>query len=593
VPASLAPSSRDVSVCSLPERFRLLRELGSRAVPTWAALEQRPDGRTQLVIVERATRKANTDADLAAWARTAEHLAKVVHPNLPRVRDVVRRPDDVIVASDFVDGVTWAKLTACPRSPPLETALRVLVEVLSGLGALHAFRGSGQPLNLIHGALTPDAIVVGVDGTTRILNVCPLRSAEERPGRASAYLAPEVLLADDSADARADVYSVGAMLWEVLSGQPLFPNLQPSAIVTHILSGRPGPPTVRATSAWAQPLADVAARAMAADPQKRFSSASAFAAELRRVAGLKMMSPSKVAAWMEEVHGDVVRLRREALERGGARSVDVSGIAPQSETKHDDGSIDVIIDRPSTAPTPMLPVAPPARYELHESQVQPVATRRPPPAQRAHVRAPPRVGDVLSAPRAEAEQGPPEIREFEREVASTPFESLIVPQAPLVPKDLEHVLPPPWQEPRPPAKWASPRPPPVREAPDASALPPVSSASQHGLRPRHTALTVALVVAGGLALLWILWPSDNSLMGKPHAATGLVSSTEPAHGASASTSPSVAASSLAVVVEVPANLPESSAAAPEEVPRPAAGPAQPRPARQRPAPAKKYEPEGI
>ena len=272
-------------------------------MPTWAALEQRRDGRTQLVIVERATRKSNTEADLAEWARTAEHLAKVVHPNLPRVRDVVRRPDDVIIASDFVDGVTWAELTACPQSFPLEGALRVLAEVLSGLGALHAFRGSGQPLNLVHGALTPDSVVVGVDGIPRILNVCPLRSTEERPGRSSAYLAPEVLLADDSADARADVYSVGAMLWEMLSGQPLFPNLQSSAIVTHVLSGRPGPPTVRAASAWAQPLADVAARAMAANPQKRFSSASAFAAELRRVAGLKMMSPSKVAVWIRKFTG--------------------------------------------------------------------------------------------------------------------------------------------------------------------------------------------------------------------------------------------------------------------------------------------------
>src|ERR1019366_9564225 len=134
-----------------------------------------------------------------------------------------------------------------------------------------------------------DCVVVGLDGGPRVVRPCRTRGDGNKSGRsANAYLAPEILLGDESADARADVYGVGAMLWEALSGKPLFANTQASAIVTSLLSGRIPRATVPEASPWAAPLVEVEARAMSADPEKRFGSAASLAAELRRVAGAKL-----------------------------------------------------------------------------------------------------------------------------------------------------------------------------------------------------------------------------------------------------------------------------------------------------------------
>ena len=328
-------------------------------------------------MVERVARgDAYGDQEIADWVRDARRLATLEHPNVARVRDVVIRGEEVLVVGEFVDGVRWSELSSITPRPSLEIALRILVDVLSGLSAVHNLRDAKrEPMKLVHGELTPECVVVGPDGVARIVSTCRVRSATARPGRdGSAYLAPEVLLADESAGARADVYSVGVMLWEALSGRPLFPNTQPSAIVTHLLSGRVARPTIPEGSPWAAPLADIAARALAADPEKRFASAAALAAELRRIGGPKLAPPVRVAALVRGTFGDGIRARREALERGESPPPreEVSGVEPQPTSESELVPIEVVI--PSTAPTP-LPPEPGAAVE----DALPAEAIKPPP----------------------------------------------------------------------------------------------------------------------------------------------------------------------------------------------------------------------
>ncbi|HEX3343662.1 MAG TPA: hypothetical protein VHS09_03775, partial [Polyangiaceae bacterium] len=83
---------------------------------------------------------------------------------MARVRDVVIRGEEVFVAGEFVDGVRWSELVGGPRRVSLEISLRVLVDVLSGLSAVHNLRDAKrEPLKLVHGELTPECVVVGID----------------------------------------------------------------------------------------------------------------------------------------------------------------------------------------------------------------------------------------------------------------------------------------------------------------------------------------------------------------------------------------------------------------------------------------------
>jgi aminoglycoside phosphotransferase (APT) family kinase protein len=148
-----ASSSHDARTSSRAQRFELLRELGSCVVPVWAALESLPNAGTRVVVAERVLRRGHhSDQDIGDWMRDARRLATLDHPNVSRVRDVVIRDEDVLVVSDFVDGVSWSELTSSAQPPSLEVALRVLVDVLSGLSAVHNLRDAKrQPLKLVHG----------------------------------------------------------------------------------------------------------------------------------------------------------------------------------------------------------------------------------------------------------------------------------------------------------------------------------------------------------------------------------------------------------------------------------------------------------
>ncbi len=331
-------------------------------------------------MVERAQRRRFDDAEIATWIHDARRLAELDHPNVTRVRDVILRADEVEIVSDFVDGVRWTEFA--PRtdaessgaSPPLETALRVFVDALSGLSALHNLRDAKrQPLKLVHGGLTPDCLIVGTDGITRVIGAARLRSASARlPGSGSAYLAPEVLLEDDTADARADVYSIGVMLWEALSGRAFLPHLQPSAIVTHLLSGRLPAVTTPSASPWAAALAAVVTRALSADPAKRFASASTLAAEIRRVAGPRLPTAVRVGSLVHEAFGETIRARRQGLERGETRSSVAPSSLPAPQKPPEEFDID--IDEETTEASSTAPTLPPPGAEP-----QPLALAAPVP----------------------------------------------------------------------------------------------------------------------------------------------------------------------------------------------------------------------
>ena len=384
------------------ERLRLLRELGEQAVPAWAALDPRADGSTRLVVAERAERAAFEDGEIADWIRDARRLSTLEHPNVARVQDVVIRSGDVLVVSEFIDGVRWNEIAA---TATLETALRIVADTLAGLSAIHSLRDPADPkrqlFRLVHGALTPDCVVVGLDGVARIVGASRPRSATARlAGTRSAYLAPEVLLEDDSADARADVYSVGVLLWEALSQRRFLPNLQPSAIVTQLLSGRVPAVTVPEASPWAAPLADVAMRALSADPEKRFPSAAAMSSELRRIGGLKLPLSIRVAAGIRATFADVAKRRREELERGEVRPSVVSLRASRPPEEVSVDLTDEVTEASQTASTVPPPLSLEPALGTNPSPAIAIPRLDAPPKPMAVVAAPKPapVGPVLDAP---------------------------------------------------------------------------------------------------------------------------------------------------------------------------------------------------
>lgn len=315
--------------------YRMLRELGSRAQHSYAALRDPHE----LVVVQRFVRvrpgserlvarpEGGTPLEAEAMAlllRDARWLAKNWHPNIARVRHVDLAANELTIATEFLDGATLADLTLAagrertsPRDPllALHVLVRVLLDVLGGLHALHGLRdGMNAPVGAIHGELCPANVVIGKDGVTRIVNALRPRPVRLDSGsEAVAYAPPEALDGAGTDDPRSDVHAVGAMLWEGLAGRRLYEETDPARVLARQREGDVTPPVLPPSSPFA-PLVETAMRALSFDPALRFRGPAEMAAEMRKIAGARLASGSVVAARVADLAGDAMRIRRARLE---------------------------------------------------------------------------------------------------------------------------------------------------------------------------------------------------------------------------------------------------------------------------------------
>lgn len=318
--------------------YRMLRELGSRSQHSYAAIREPQE----LVVAQRFVRSRASDGPVAPTAeiatpldgesmalllRDARCLGRNWHQNIARVRHVdLAGPDrpELTVATEMLDGTTLADLFEAaqpdrldPRDPllPLPVLVRILLDVLAGLHALHGLRdGMNAPLGTFHGELCPANVVVGKDGVARIVNVLRRRPVRvDARSEAVAYAAPEALDVGGAGDLRADVYAVGVMLWEGIAGKRLYDERLPALVLTRQREGELAPPPLHPSSPFAR-LSDVAMRALAFDPALRFRGAGEMAAELRKVAGARLASGSAVAASVLDLAGERIRMRRAVLD---------------------------------------------------------------------------------------------------------------------------------------------------------------------------------------------------------------------------------------------------------------------------------------
>jgi hypothetical protein len=310
---------------SLPDGLfaphELVRELGARPNPVYVVRQASAatNSKAVLAVAERFAGVAKTPAG-EELTREARRIATLASPNLARVREVVVRGDDLVVVGEFVEGEKLHELWR-PEKLPLEIALRIIVDALAGLGALHNLRDAKQqPMKLAHGEASPATIVFGLDGIARVLHAVSRRAPGARPEPAShGYLAPEAATGD-AYDARADVFSAGVMLWEALSGKRLFAEgAAPAANAKRVRSGALPPPTVPEKAAWAKSLVGVVTKALSAAPDDRWPTAAVMAAEVRKAAGLKLAPASTAASFARSAFGEGVKTRRESLD-GGFRS---------------------------------------------------------------------------------------------------------------------------------------------------------------------------------------------------------------------------------------------------------------------------------
>jgi tetratricopeptide (TPR) repeat protein len=220
------------------------------------------------------------------FAREREALERLPAGTAPRLLGHAEMPDGrPVLVLELLHGETLASWLGRTPRPALGEALARFAAACAAVAATHA-------AGVVHRDLKPANLFVCRDGSVRVLDFGlarseatsgPLTSAGQRLGT-PAYMAPEQC-AGEAADERADVYALGAILFEVLCGRPPFVGDAATVVQAHA-TRRPWPPSTIEPSPEAARLDDVVLRCLAKDPAARYPGAGALAAAIRSAAAV-------------------------------------------------------------------------------------------------------------------------------------------------------------------------------------------------------------------------------------------------------------------------------------------------------------------
>lgn len=261
-------------------------------------------------------------AEKALLLRRTQAVARLRHPNLVRLLPLPGGAgfEPILGGAHKLSDFTLPAGTF--KRFDLEQIVRLLLDVLSGLSALHEVVTDGQPF--VHGEVCPQNIYVDEHGTARLV---PLMNGHLSPSRPepNGYVAPERLLGT-TPDARTDTFSVGVMLWEALAGGRLFPDPSLSAVL-----GRKAPPIqLSPRLAWARPLVAIAERAVALEPAARFQSAHELSHAIA-VAAAAQLAGMDTETWQEEAPTPVFQPRLHLATLRAPPAAPASATAAVSE----------------------------------------------------------------------------------------------------------------------------------------------------------------------------------------------------------------------------------------------------------------------
>ena len=297
-----ALQERDLAVATDLGKYRLLGELGTGGMAdVYLAVADGPEGFRKLCVLKLLKERMAQDEDYRAmFLDEARLAARLNHPNVVQTFEVGETHGRLMIAMEYIEGqpVTRVRRRLQPEQFPLTATISVLCDVLDALEYAHQLTDfDGSLLGIVHRDVSPHNIILGYDGRVKLVDFGIAKSSaamqETQAGVLKGkvgYMAPEQASMRD-VDGRADVFSVGVILWEAIAGRRLTEGVQARDVLLRRIEGTDPRiidivPNVDSRLAW------ICDKAMAPHPDDRFTSAAVLQAELE--------------SWMKE-HGEPSR----------------------------------------------------------------------------------------------------------------------------------------------------------------------------------------------------------------------------------------------------------------------------------------------
>ncbi len=266
-------------------------------------------GFSRLVAIKKLHDHVARDPKFVAMLLDEARLVALVrHPNVVPTLEIVEGDDTLAVVMEYVAGESLERLVDLLASRgerlPQAIAAYVVAQLLQGLHAAHeAVDSSGVALEIVHRDISPQNVLVGIDGVARILDFGVARARSRLQGTETgelkgkiAYMSPEQLQ-QTGVDRRNDIFATGIVLWELLTGKPLFLSSSPIATIANVLNLPIEAPSLAGSESDA--FDAIVMKALERDRDQRFDTADEMANAIEAAAVLP--KPKEVGAWVAHV----------------------------------------------------------------------------------------------------------------------------------------------------------------------------------------------------------------------------------------------------------------------------------------------------
>ncbi len=308
-------------------KYTLIARLGSGGMAeAHLAMLHGSMGFQKLVVLKRMHASLGRDQHFVQmFVDEARLAARLNHPNVVSTTEVGEVDGDYFIAMEYLEGLSLDRVVRKYLSDggamPIGLLLRVACDALEGLHHAHELRDfDGRPLQVVHRDVTPSNIFVTADGMGKVLDFgiakAALQDEATRTGMLKgklAYMAPEQFY-PSPIDRRADLWSMGVLLWEMITGRRLFKGAN-DAVTYKNIAGMAVPSLRQFRPDAPEGLDAALGRALERDRERRYADAE----EMRRGLdvfvreGPLVTSRADVAAEMRQSFGDVLEENRRVI----------------------------------------------------------------------------------------------------------------------------------------------------------------------------------------------------------------------------------------------------------------------------------------
>ena len=280
-------------------RYLVRRKLGSGGMADVYLADDQELGR-QVALKMLNERHATDEQVVERFRLEAQNAAGLNHPNIVSVFDRGQAEGTYYIAMEFLDGRTLKDLLIRNGPTPIPVAIDYARQMLGALAFAHRN-------GIVHRDIKPHNIVVGGDGRLKVTDFGIARSGTSQLTEAGSIVGTAQYLSPEQArgapvDPRSDLYSLGIVMYEMLTGTVPFTGDAPVEIAMKHLSSIPDPPS-QLRPEVSHDLDAVVMRALAKEPDQRYASADEMEADLARVARGAAVSPRTEEAMTQVLSG--------------------------------------------------------------------------------------------------------------------------------------------------------------------------------------------------------------------------------------------------------------------------------------------------